>query len=545
MAYNISVKNIITQVDYTAYGDGYQLFLPFDSEINIPKDDQVRLLSAIIERMNLTELFATYSQSGRNEYSPRILLKICVYGYMRNCISSRELEKACIENIKFMYLLGGECPPDHNTIARFRSEHLAKCQNELQVEMTRVLMDMGEVSFEKSAVFIDGTKIESVGNRYKFVWKKSVQKNLEKLQKTILEKLPAMLQEVSINFHIGEEIRVHQLTKLRKKLYKQIKNDGIELVHGIGKRKSKLQKLLEAVEGWIQKLREYYKKIHICGDRGSYCKTDEEATFMRMKEDHMLNGQLKPGYNVNVASVSEYIVGSYVSADRSDTMTTIPFMKQLQKSYEIHSAVYDSGYESEENYRFFEEQNIDLYVKPANFEKKKQRKYRTDISRRDNMAYDSALDEYTCANGKKLTKIGIKKTKNENGYVSEKTVYECADCKGCPMKEKCIRSKSKTPLEERSKRLEVSKFFNEQREAMEAKIATEEGKKLRMNRSIQAEGAFAYIKTDLNFRRFLLKGKQKVGAEWTLLSMAYNVLRMHHKGQNGRLGTHLFELKAN
>lgn len=519
--------------------------LPMNSENIIPEDDPVRLLSAIVERMKLNELIATYSENGRNEYSPRVLLKISVYGYMRKIISSRELERACRENINFMYLLGGRNVPDHNTIARFRSEHLSKCQNEVQQELTRVLMAMGEISFEQSAVFVDGTKIESVGNRYRFIWKKSVEKNLVKLQATIMEKLPQLLQETGIRFHIGEELRVRQLKKLRKKICRKMEEENIEMMHGIGRRKSKLQKVLETVEEWITRLKKYYNQIHICGERGSYCKTDPDATFMRMKEDHMLNGQLKPGYNVNVATVSEYMVGTYISADRTDTRTTIPFMEQLRAVYPVQRVVYDSGYESEENYRYFESHpEMDLYVKPANYEKKKQKKYRTDISRSENMSYNPNEDSYTCANGCTLQRTGTKKTKTESGFVSEKAVYECSECSGCPLKEKCIRSKSNLPLEQRSKRIEVSRYFNDCRNSMNEKISSDEGKQLRMNRSIQAEGIFAYIKTDLEFRRFSLKGIQKVGAEWSLLAFAYNILRMHHKALNGRLGTHLYDLAA-
>lgn len=531
------------QVDYTAYGDGYQVCLPLNSEIKIPEDDPVRLLSAIVERMNIEALIATYSEMGRNEYSPRILMKVCVYGYMRKYIRSRELERACKENVKFMYLLGEKKAPDHNTIARFRSEHLAKCQREIQQEMTRVLKEMGEISFEESAVFIDGTKIESVGNRYRFVWKKSIEKNLGKLQGNITKNLPEMLKETGIRFHVGSEIRVRHLNKLRKNLCRRMQEEKVELVHGSGRRKSKLQKLLETVEEWISRLKTYYHQIRICGERGSYCKTDPEATFMRMKEDHMLNGQLKPGYNVNVASVSEYIVGTYVSADRTDTRTTIPFMEQLRSAYPVRRVVYDSGYESEENYRYFESHpELDLYVKPANYEQRKQKKYRTDISRSENMKYDVAEDRYTCANGCVLKRTGTKKVKTQSGFISEKAIYECSDCSGCPLKEKCIRSKSSQPLELRNKRIEVSRYFSDCRSSMSNKVSTDEGKQLRMNRSIQAEGVFAYIKTDLEFRRFSHRGTQKVGAEWTLLALAYNVLRMHHKALNGRLGTHLYAL---
>ena len=136
----------------------------------------------------------------------------------------------------------------------------------------------------------------------------------------------------------------------------------------------------------------------------------------------------------------------------------------------------------------------------------------------------------------------VKSRKSETGYVQEVTVYECADCKDCPVKEKCIRQKKtdKTPLEDRVKRLNVSKYFIRQREAMEKKISTEEGILLRVNRSIQAEGVFAMVKEDMNFRRFLTRGNANVMVEWYLVSMAYNILKLHHKIQTGRLGTHLF-----
>ena len=162
------------------------------------------------------------------------------------------------------------------------------------------------------------------------------------------------------------------------------------------------------------------------------------------------------------------------------------------------------------------------------------------------MSYDAQKDEYTCAQGKKLTAVSTATRKSDTGYRQEITIYECADCKGCPVKEKCIRQKKtdKTPLEDRVKRLNVSKYFAAQREAMEEKISTEEGILLRINRSIQAEGVFAMIKEDLNFRRFMMRGKKNVNVEWHLVSMAYNILKLHHKIQKGRLGTHLIVPKA-
>lgn len=531
------------QTDYTAMTNGFQLVMPLDCEVNIEKNAPVRLLNAVMERMDYSKLYAAYSRLGRIEYSPKILLKIMVYGYMRKQISSRALEACCRENLHFIYLLEGQRAPDHNTINRFRKNILTQeAGQDILCQLVVLLHERGLLSLE--AAFIDGTKIEANANKYSFVWKKATAKKTDKLLKRIHDELPVKLKEVGIRFHVPEKIAVRQLKKLRKRIHARIKADGIELVSGKGKRKTRLQRLSEWVDQCLAKLKQYTNDIHICGNRNSYSKTDHDATFMHMKEDYMRNGQLKPGYNVNVATCSDFIIGSYISSDRNDVHTLIPFMEQLRKNYagrNIGSVVVDSGYESEENYCWFEAHpETELYVKPSNHEAAKHRKYRTDISRRENMAYDAQVDTYTCANGKLLQRTREKKTHTASGLEITTSVYECGECDGCPLKEKCIRAcGSKKPLEERHKVIYVSKRFAEQRQAMEAKISSPKGCLLRVNRSIQAEGNFAYVKQDLDFRRFLLRGSTKVAAEWLLFSLALNVLHLHHKIQNRRLGSGL------
>lgn len=531
------------QTDYTAMTNGFQLVMPLDCEVNIEKNAPVRLLNAVMERMDYSKLYAAYSRLGRIEYSPKILLKIMVYGYMRKQISSRALEACCRENLHFIYLLEGQRAPDHNTINRFRKNILTQeAGQDILCQLVVLLHERGLLSLE--AAFIDGTKIEANANKYSFVWKKATAKKTDKLLKRIHDELPAKLKEAGIRFHVPEKIAVRQLKKLWKRIHARIKADGIELVSGKGKRKTRLQRLSEWVDQCLAKLKQYTNDIHICGNRNSYSKTDHDATFMHMKEDYMRNGQLKPGYNVNVATCSDFIIGSYISSDRNDVHTLIPFMEQLQKNYagrNIGSVVVDSGYESEENYCWFEAHpETELYVKPSNHEAAKHRKYRTDISRRENMAYDAQVDTYTCANGKLLQRTREKKTHTASGLEITTSVYECGECDGCPLKEKCIRAcGSKKPLEERHKVIYVSKRFAEQRQAMEAKISSPKGCLLRVNRSIQAEGNFAYVKQDLDFRRFLLRGSTKVAAEWLLFSLALNVLHLHHKIQNRRLGSGL------
>ena len=537
------MKTNVPQTDYTAMTNGFQLVMPLDCEVNIEKNAPVRLLNAVMERMDYSKLYAAYSRLGRIEYSPKILLKIMVYGYMRKQISSRALEACCRENLHFIYLLEGQRAPDHNTINRFRKNILTQeAGQDILHQLVVLLHEKGLLSLE--AAFIDGTKVEANANKYSFVWKKATAKKTDKLLKKIHDELPAKLKEVRIRFYVPEKIAVRQLKKLRKRIHARMEAEGIKLVSGKGKRKTPLQRLSEWVDQWLAKLKQYTNDIHICGNRNSYSKTDHDATFMHMKEDYMRNGQLKPGYNVNVATCSEFIIGSYISSDRSDMHTLIPFMEQLRKDYKgmnIDSVVVDSGYESEENYCWFETHpETELYVKPSNHESARHKKYRTDISRRENMAYDAQTDTYTCANGKLLQKTREKKTHTASGLEITTTIYECSECDRCPLREKCIRAcGSKKPLEERHKVIYVSKRFTKQREAMEAKISSTKGCLLRVNRSIQAEGNFAYVKQDLDFRRFLLRGNVKVAAEWLLFSLALNILRLHHKIQNGRLGSGL------
>ena len=536
-------KTLKLQSNYSAIDNGYQLWIPLDCSIKIPEDDPVRLLSAVTERMNYRKIMAAYSRYGRIEYSPKILTKVLVYGYMRKIISSRKIEQACKENICFMYLLEGQKAPDHNTISRFRSKILVgEAGQELLRQLTEMLAEAGLIDLK--AVFIDGTKIEANANKYSFVWRKGQVKKLARLNERIRAELPELLKKSGIRFHIGETVQLRQLKKLKKRLKAKCRERDVSFVYGKGNHKDILQKLTEKTEDWIAKYKQYIADIHICGDRNSYSRTDHDATFMHMKEDHMRNGQLKPGYNVNVATSNEFIIGTYISPDRSDVQTLIPFMEQLTTTYSGHvieKTTVDSGYESEENYCWFEQHpEMELYVKPSNHEIMKTKKYRTDISRRENMKYDPEADTYTCACGKQIKASYEKHSRSASGLELTTTVYECSDCDGCPMKEKCIRScGSKKPLEERHKVLYVSKRFARQREEMEKKITTDEGILLRVNRSIQAEGTFAFAKEDMEFRRFLTRGRKKVAAEWLLLSLAINILKLHFKIQKGRLGTGL------
>ena len=531
------------QKDYTQNAEGYQLKLPLDIETIIPEDDSVRLLSQFVEAMDLTDLYSTYERI--NSVSPRTLLKIVLYSYMNGDYSSRSMELNCKRDINFMFLLEGAPAPDHATFARFRSIHFAPCSKRILAEMSNTLFDLGEVAGE--TIFIDGTKIEANANKYTFVWKKAVTKNQAKLLIKLADFVAECEQLYDLKIVYGDTVKIKHVKKLRKKLYALKQSENVVFVHGIGKRKTPLQKSIEALEEYLSKLKEYNQKIHICGERNSYSKTDHDATFMRMKEDAMGNGQLKPAYNLQHGVDSEYITWLTIGPQPTDTTTLIPFLKDAEKhlNFKYKNITADAGYESEENYLFLEENGQLSYIKPANYEISKTRKYRNDIGKIENMEYNEASDIYTCRNGKKLTVDHIRHSKSKTGYVSEKTIYRCENCESCPYKKDCIKGNNcKTPLEERTKTLQVAKTFLKYRQKDLERILSDDGILFRTNRSIQAEGSFGDLKQDMSFRRYLSKGTSNVLAESILLAMARNINKLHNKIQKGKTGTHLFPLRS-
>ena len=531
----------ILQGNYTTNESSYQIKLPIDLGIKLPDNDPVFLLDAIINEMDLSELTNSYGRHVKKTADPIKLFKILILGIMQKIKTARGLQQACVKNIDFMYLLDGSPAPDHATIARFVSQHFSKCSESTMAKVTLALKELGEISGK--TVFIDGTKIEAYANKYTYVWKKAVTRNMEQLAEKLCCFFEKCEQEFNIKAAYGTELNLRSLKKLRKKLY-AIKNEQkITFVHGAGKKKSKIQKAIEELESYIERAKKYIHQKHTCGSRNSYSKTDRAATFMRLKGDDLGNGQLKPAYNVQNAVDSEYIVYSNIFPSPTDTNTLAPFLLQMEEQlgYKYIEVVADAGYESEENYKFLESNGQIAYIKPVNYEISKTKKYKTDIGKPENMSYDPVEDVYICKNGKKLKVTGTRKRKTVSGYILESTAYTCADCSGCPFKEKCIKGNNcNTPMDERNKTMFVAKKKEEYRRQDLERIQSDYGAQLRINRSIQVEGSFAVEKEDMNFRKYSYRGKEAVLAQTILVAIAYNFSKLYHKIQNNRTGTYLF-----
>lgn len=524
--------------NYTKLNGCYQLILPFNFEAFIPADDSVRLLSHILEGLNYEALYRAYSFTGRKPaVEPKILFKVLTYAYMNNIYSSRKIETSCKRDINFMWLLEGSKAPDHSTIARFRKYYLKDSVDNLFFQMVQYLHNIGEVTFKN--IFVDGTKIEANANRYTFVWKKVVSKNEAKM----FVKIQSCIEEINSTYMTGlkvtKETLLDDLKITLSYLEEKREQEQMVFVHGIGKRKSKLQKFTEELQEFYNRQEKYDTHNQLFEGRNSYSKTDPDATFMHMKDDHMRNAQLKPAYNVQIGVESEYITGVGIFQARNDTTTLIPFLNDLESNLKnrYQNIIADSGYESEENYLYLEEKEQTYYIKPQTYEKWKKRSFKHDISKRENMFYNVETDEYTCHNGKQLKPVGITHRTSATGYQSEITIYECEDCNGCTYKSRCTKANG-------NRKMQVSKTFVEKRQKSYENITSEEGILLRVNRSIQVEGAFGVLKNDYDFKRFLTRGKNSVNTEFMLLSFGYNVNKLHAKIQNERVGKHLHSLKT-
>lgn len=531
----------ITQLhnkNYNEFQTEYQLVLPLSLEGLIPEDDSVRLLSHILEGLDYTKLYRAYSSTGRNPaVEPKTMFKIMTYAYSQNIYSTRKIETACRRDINFRWLLAGQAAPDHVTISRFRNHFLSdNVVDDLFYQQVLYLYEVGEIRFENA--FIDGTKIEANANKYTFVWKKAVLKNEEKM----IKKVEKLITEINLsevkNFTISKETTIKDMETVLSWLYSEKEIRGIEFVRGIGKRKTDIQRWIEQLEEYRERKISYENSKELMKGRNSYSKTDPDATFMHMKDDHMRNAQLKPGYNVQIAVESEYVTGVGIFQDRTDISTLIPMLNRMLEKLgrKYTNVIADSGYESEENYLYLEREGINSYIKPQSYEIWKKKSFKDDISRHENMTYIEEADAYVCVNNRILWPTGTRHKKSASGYRTKLTVYECEDCSGCPHKAKCTKAQG-------NRQMKLSKIFIEKRKKSYNNITTDKGIHLRINRSIQVEGAFGVLKKDYEFNRFLTRGKNNVKTEFILLCLGYNVNKLHSKIQKGRLGHHLHQIK--
>lgn len=490
----------------------FQLLPPSLDEL-IPATHLVRVLNSIVDRLDVSKVLASYKGGGNSCFHPRMMLKVLIYAYLNNIYSSRKIERQLHEHIHYMWLSGG-ARPDFRTINYFRGKRLKTYFDDIFTQVVELLHSEGFVSLEVQ--YIDGTKIESAANKYTFVWRGSIEKydrRLREKTRRILSQAEEVLEMESHETPPEEELSVEEFQKRTSRIQEKMNSTEVP---------KKIKKAIEkAQKESIPKMLEYERALEIMGERNSYSKTDEDATFTRMKEDAMKNGQLKPGYNIQIATENQFITNYAVYHRPTDTLTLIPFLESFEKRYGRQSSVVvaDSGYGSEQNYEYLFGHNLIPYVKYNMFHQEQKRGYRKNAFLVQNLFYNPEGNYYVCPMGQHLSFIREEKRKSDAGYISQVSIYRAARCVGCPVRGLCNKAKG-------NRQIEVNHTLNRYKEKIRYLLTSEEGIFHRKKRPVEPEAVFADIKEAGKFRRFRLRGITGVCIEFGLKAIAHNIKKI-------------------
>ena len=499
---------------FKPYYQNQLVALPPSLDELVPKGHPARVLDEIINKINILPLMLEYKLKGRSSYHPLMLLKVILFGYVNNIYSSRKLENACRENVNFMWLSGMSFP-DHNTINRFRGVRLKDSLRAIFEEVVKLLAEENVLSLED--VYTDGTKIEANANKYTFVWKKSIQKSKERMEIALKEiwkyaqtvaKEEDDIADTPDLSNLNQEKVQTTVDKLNKVL---AENPSVDK-----KIKAKLTYITKNYPNNIQK---YEQQEEILKDRNSCSKTDKDATFMRMKDDHMKNGQLKPGYNIQISTSNQYIVNFTVHPNPTDTTTLPEHIEQHKESYGDYPkrVTADAGYGSEENYTFLENTGTDAFIKYGLFDKQQKKSNIDKVPFAvDKLYYNKEGDYFVCPMGQQMKCIGVFTQQTSTGFQQQLKKYKAQNCSGCPMRGVCHNSKD-------DRIIQVNENLNRQRDKAYKLLNSDVGIEKRKKRCHDVETVFGNIKQNHMFRRFMLRGKEKVSIEWGLLAIAQNI----------------------
>lgn len=581
--FSATLYNVTTmkQSYYNDFFEKGQQKIYFDLyQIGLPSDDPVYTLKKVLEELNYLSLLAQYSSKGRKGFNPIMMFAVLIYANMRGVRAIDRIVELCERDIAFIWLTKG-LKPKRDAFYDFIKHKLTdQILEELHYQFLLQLKKEGLITLE--ALFIDGTKIEANANRYTFVWRGSINYRLAGLLDTIdslysryndlicemgydkkysLPKAQMFIIEGMDKVRdVIEKNRARKLTKHKKlsnntlieidhcsplellqlqvNLTTIAKGEEVLFTTGRGQRKSDLQQLHEELEACGERLLTYKECYENLGtERNSYSKTDIAATFMRMKDDHMRNGQLKPGYNVQIAVENYFIIHTYISHDRTDYNTLIPVLEKHKEAFGKYpeETTADSGYSSEKNLIYLKEKGIKSFIKLQMHEKMKTRAYREDIGKYYNMMYmvEDDMHYYRCHDGRRLNYIRTE-TSEQDGYTRSIEVYGCENCSGCKHKNRCLYRYDEKRDKNKNKVMKVNETWEDLKSESYANIQSEQGIVNRQIRSIQTEGHFGDIKENDHFRRFNYRSQEKVVKEFLLYAFGRN-LNKYHRFMHGEI----------
>ena len=507
--------------------------LPPSYEELIPENHLVRIVNEAVEKIDLNPLLLQYKGGGTSSYHPKMLLKVLVYAYAEKTYSSRRIAKALRENIHYMWISGGS-RPDFRTLNNFRSSRMKGVIEDVFSAVVENLMATGHVKLEN--YFVDGTKIEANANKHKVIWEKQRERNHRKVKeqiKGLLKRIEAENEAEQEKYgdkdleELGgsgdDDVNSEELKRKIAAVNERLRNQSMP--------KKKMRSIRQAVKklesDCMERLEKYEEQTKILAGRNSYAKTDPEASCMPMKEDRGAKRPWpKPAYNVQMGTENQFIVGYSIHGRVGDTACLIPHLDQLQKQVKRlpQRIVADAGYGSEENYAYLQRHRVENYVKYNTFyhdtrvvrslEKKRKLQFRA-----DNFGYDPQHDEFICPANERMHFMGIVRDVAPNGYEIERRDYIADNCQQCELKKYCTRS-------ETNRKIQISFPLMKYRRQARENLTSELGRELRTKRATDVETVFGCIKHNMGFRRFHLRGLEKVNIEWGFVSIAHNMRKL-------------------
>jgi transposase len=512
-----------------------QTTLPLNMEQYIPETDVAFAVNALVEAMPQTLFLELEEQLGRPAYHPKMLLKIILYAYTQRVFSGRKIEFLLDDSYRMRWLANHE-QVSYRTINRFRSqETTAHLLAEAFVLFRRQLITNQVIDNE--AIFIDGTKIEADANKFSFVWRKATNRYEAALdkqsnefyqtlyQEEILPYLKKESQSDGLTSEQLEEIAHHLETELEATEEQLQREKQKERQSQLKKKRRTYKKYLRKIQAdYLPRKQKYEAYNQLFQERNSFSKTDTDATFMRMKDDYMRNGQLKPAYNLQIATENQYVLAYDLFPNPTDTKTLNPFLDSfLEQHNELPEyIVADAGYGSEENYMYI---NDILHKTPlityGGYHKEKKKTYRDNPFIIENWRYLEEEDMYICPAHRAVPFKQYSRRKDRNGFVRDFKVYVCEDCRACPVRSQCTKAKS-----DRKRQIQVNNNWRYFKAECKKKLLDEKTGSIYRKRKIEVEPVFGHLKAHLAFHRFHLRGRQRAKIDIGLALMALNLRKI-------------------
>lgn len=503
----------LKRVVFKSCPQGQITLLPEELGSMITENDIARVIDMLIEKVPMKLFAEVYKGGGTSSYSPKMMTKVTILAYLESIYSSRKIAKQLRRDIRYMWI-SGKRQIDFRTINNFRLR-IRGIIEEIFVEIVKVLKETGHIELTK--YFVDGTKIEANANKNSYVWKK----NTKRYKAQAEEKIRKRVKEI---MDISEEIDKAEDARYGEKEDESKPAETKKIEDAARKLKEKYEKKIERINKEIKeklepKVAKYEEQEKILGNRNSYSRTDHDATFFRMKD-----GRLLAGYNVIIGSENQYITNYTVTQNAADTVGFIENIKKFKEKFgKYPKEIYgDAGFGGEENYDFLEKENIGGILKNNMTDYEKTKKYRDDKYKKENFKYDEKSDEYTCPEGRKLVYKGIQTKVTGTGYKTESKKYECESCKWCRQAKEC-KKKSKS-----NKSILVNTNLERHKEIIRERMKDEELRRLLKQRSFDVETVFGDMKENGKFRRFRLRGEEKVSLEIGLWSIGHNIKKFFY-----------------